>query len=382
MGAGRAVQIAQNGHDVVIELALSAVPKTVVSFNVCSAHLIASSSFFRALFAPGRFFEGIGFHKHCSSNKMHPFSVSLRDDDPAALELVLWMMHNEHDILPNSIPFDYLVSLAEVANKYDASHIARRNVESRWFPKCIETVLTRENYLDALFVAWVFKLGEHFKVITFALIIVMHKPGEMKASFGRIPTRMLCNCSTHTPNQYRSYRPALPVIYLIADLRIPDSIIRKFLIKTRTNQPCNTMADLSLSVNSVCLIHKYDIFIRNLHDGSTEWNYYKTVNRNQCRRGDLLCIREPKNSDAQKENYETLGPIEIDWKPTFEGRHKHPYSMSGSDETLPPLPKSLDSLRGWLSMKLKATQGLDLNSFIPSENRKLMCWKDISGQYE
>ncbi|KAF8545072.1 hypothetical protein BDD12DRAFT_265407 [Trichophaea hybrida] len=95
------------------DLLLHVSPK---KFQVSSQRLMQASPVFRAMLAPGRFKEGSNFAKHVAAK---PFMLSLQDDDPAAMEIILRAIHTSTRFIPMYIPLRVLSQLVVVWDKYD-----------------------------------------------------------------------------------------------------------------------------------------------------------------------------------------------------------------------------------------------------------------------
>jgi hypothetical protein len=221
----KVVQISQPDHDLIIKLDLCTTPESFISYNVSSAHIIAASSYFKALFT-SHYSDGTEYSNHKYSKEKRPSLVNFSGDNPPVLDLLLRIMHNQHDNLPDVVSFDCLVSLTGLAEKYDVARVARIFVQYYWFPKCLTTVMTPESYLDAMYVAWVFKLEDIFERISFAVIIAMSKHSEKE-----VPndfTFLRCSCEKHNSLQFFKY--PLAISSPVVDKRIPDGILREFSI--------------------------------------------------------------------------------------------------------------------------------------------------------
>ena len=117
---------------------------------VVSSHVLCSTSpVFRAMLGQDSQFKEASELRKCSIE--NPYELSLVDDYPNALTIVLLALHCRSELVPVSITFRNLVELAIVCDKYDC----REGVFSwvgtwtaAWKPRMLE-----KGYEEWLFVA-------------------------------------------------------------------------------------------------------------------------------------------------------------------------------------------------------------------------------------
>ncbi|KAK4032528.1 hypothetical protein C8A01DRAFT_41027 [Parachaetomium inaequale] len=97
------------------------------SFNVCSAALRRASPVFKAmLFGPWAESKPTGAGEQ--------WVVSLPEDPPAALEIVLDIMHGKVDVVPNEIKASLFSDMLVLTDKYDLRRLLRPWTR-RWLEK-------------------------------------------------------------------------------------------------------------------------------------------------------------------------------------------------------------------------------------------------------
>ena len=94
--------------------------------------------------------------------------ISLEDDDPDALLIVLLAAHLQHRQLPKELTFDQIVKLAVICDKYDTATVVQpflHQWNSPYQSNCLEA--GHEQWLS---VAWAFGYTENFKDIADCLV--------------------------------------------------------------------------------------------------------------------------------------------------------------------------------------------------------------------
>ena len=94
--------------------------------------------------------------------------ISLEEDDPDALLIVLLAAHLQHRQLPKELTFDQIVKLAVICDKYDTATVVRPFLHqwiSPYQSNCLEA--GHEQWLS---VAWAFGYTENFKDIADCLV--------------------------------------------------------------------------------------------------------------------------------------------------------------------------------------------------------------------
>lgn len=114
--------------------------------------------------------------------------VSFRDDNAAAFEIVLRILHRQSTTLPEKLTFDTLLGLAVLAGKYDLLHIVLP-VVPRWISDFEKAYSTKSYPADeVIFVTWVFGLHDLFK--TTLLEIALHCKPMASGGLGLSEQRM------------------------------------------------------------------------------------------------------------------------------------------------------------------------------------------------
>ena len=167
-----------------------------VKLRVSSHVLCTTSSVFRAMLGPdSQFKEASELRVHSAEN---PYELSLEDDYPYALTVILMALHSRSDMVPVDPAFKDLVELAIVCDKYDC----RGGVfpwgdvwGAAWKPRMLES-----GYEEWLFVAWVFGIKEGFEKLSRKIILESYPcpaDGSLRSANGvqleklTIPERVL-----------------------------------------------------------------------------------------------------------------------------------------------------------------------------------------------
>ncbi|KAH6639137.1 hypothetical protein C7974DRAFT_373411 [Boeremia exigua] len=112
------------------------------AFRVCKSILMDSSNVFKAMLKPGRFAEGCGG------------PVRLPEDDPASFKLVMDIVHNNYNKIPQTITSSELASLLELVDKYDlVSHIRNNTISLRCIEHFSRSVFQVNNGADVFLAA-------------------------------------------------------------------------------------------------------------------------------------------------------------------------------------------------------------------------------------
>ena len=172
-GPGEYHEIAIYG-DVILKIPTAA---GTAKLRVSSHVLCTTSSVFRAMLGPdSQFKEASELRVHSAEN---PYELSLEDDYPYALTVILMALHSRSDMVPVDPAFKDLVELAIVCDKYDC----RGGVfpwgdvwGAAWKPRMLES-----GYEEWLFVAWVFGIKEGFEKLSRKIILESY-PGPADGS--------------------------------------------------------------------------------------------------------------------------------------------------------------------------------------------------------
>ncbi|KUJ15812.1 uncharacterized protein LY89DRAFT_96922 [Mollisia scopiformis] len=131
-----------------------------VHMLVSSKHLILASSVFKAMFRPG-FRESL---PRVSEGQME---LDLPDDDPAAFEILLNIIHGHVRKVPDKITLEMLIKLSVLVDKYQVLEVTELHVRS-WMPKLRLSLPTEfsPSVICLMSISWVFKMKENFKELT------------------------------------------------------------------------------------------------------------------------------------------------------------------------------------------------------------------------
>ena len=162
-GPGEYHEIAIYG-DVILKIPTAA---GTAKLRVSSHVLCTTSSVFRAMLGPGsRFKEASELRMRSAEN---PYELSLEDDYPCALVVILLALHCRDEKVPVNPTFKDLVELAIVCDKYDCRGGVLSWVDTwtaAWKPRMFES-----GYEEWLFVAWVFGIKEGFDKLSKQVIL-------------------------------------------------------------------------------------------------------------------------------------------------------------------------------------------------------------------
>ena len=154
-----------------------------MKLRVASRVLCTTSPVFRAMLGPdSQFKEAYELRMHSVKK---PYELSLEDDHPYALTVILMALHSRSDMVPVDPAFKDLVELAIVCDKYDC----RGGVfpwgdvwGAAWKPRMLES-----GYEEWLFVAWVVGIKEVFNKLPRKLILESYPDpadGSMRSAEG------------------------------------------------------------------------------------------------------------------------------------------------------------------------------------------------------
>jgi hypothetical protein len=129
-------------------------------FLVASQILWAASHYFRASFGPGSQYSLSEAVRNAAALGK-PAELEL-DDNPTAMEIVLYILCLRHKQLPHEMNFAEVVELAVLADKYELEIVIRPWV-TKWLEPYKDNV---EKYEDFLFVSWVFGYDAIFSACT------------------------------------------------------------------------------------------------------------------------------------------------------------------------------------------------------------------------
>jgi len=132
--------------------------RTPVNMLVSSKHMSLASSVFEAMLKPN-FYEGSTL---VSSGKVE---ISLPDDDPDLLAILLNIIHGRNKKVPRVIGLDKLTGLTSLVDKYQMQEAiaAFAEIWIEGFNLNKETLTTERDLLRWLFISWVFENGAIFE---------------------------------------------------------------------------------------------------------------------------------------------------------------------------------------------------------------------------
>ncbi|KAF8544185.1 hypothetical protein BDD12DRAFT_101830 [Trichophaea hybrida] len=157
------IHVIADGGDIVIQVKS---PSGAKYWWVASQILWTTSRVFRAMFGPNSNFQEAVKIRRSRILGFPPALVPLEDDDPTALELVLATLHHRNDLLPDKIPFEQLVNIAAIVDKYELQCVLGSKLSKLWEPP---PTGVRDN--DWLFVSYVFGYATIFAELSKDLII-------------------------------------------------------------------------------------------------------------------------------------------------------------------------------------------------------------------
>lgn len=159
--------------DVFLLVRNSAVDKSseAIDMQVSSKHLTLASPVFKAMLSRN-YLEG------ATLNTMGSVQVNL-DDDSQALVVLLSIIHSQPSKIPSSIDLNLLVGIATLVDKYQL-HEAAALLSGYWI-NALKREIPKE-WCEAmyhwLFISWVFKLEDEFKLATHAAQRCLQYPIE------------------------------------------------------------------------------------------------------------------------------------------------------------------------------------------------------------
>jgi hypothetical protein len=178
-------EIASCGDIILIVPAGAETMKLKVSSHV----LCTASPVFCAMLGPNsQFKEACELRKHSVED---PYELSLTEDYPRALMVVLLALHCRSGMVPGDFTFKNLVQLAIVCDKYDCREGLLPWVDTwtaAWKP-----YMFTSGYEEWLFVAWVFGIDMEFEELSRKIILESYfdpSDGELR-TVGGIPLKTL-----------------------------------------------------------------------------------------------------------------------------------------------------------------------------------------------
>ena len=149
-------------------LVISSEAQRTARFQVNSHCLCLASSVFRAMLGVNAHFtEGNALRNRDARSP--PVDVTLGDDDPKALALLLRVVHHQYAWIPKTLSDDHLYEIAIVCDKYDMRQILEPWLD-QWIP--VDTQVGGKIAGDQwLFIAYVFGRQDLFTGLSKDLIL-------------------------------------------------------------------------------------------------------------------------------------------------------------------------------------------------------------------
>jgi hypothetical protein len=138
-----------------------------MKLKVSSQVLCTASPVFHAMLGPNSQFKKDCELRKCSVE--NPYELSLTDDYPRALMIVLLALHCRSGMVPVDLTFRNLVELAVVCDKYDCREELLPWVDiwaAAWKPRILTS-----GFEEWLFIAWVFGIKKGFEELLKDIIL-------------------------------------------------------------------------------------------------------------------------------------------------------------------------------------------------------------------
>ncbi|KAF8865160.1 hypothetical protein BDZ45DRAFT_581276 [Acephala macrosclerotiorum] len=206
---------------------------------VSSKHLVLASPVFKAMFRSG-------FQECQILQSQGRVEVDLPDDDPAAFQILLNVIHGHVRKVPDEVNLETMTKLSILVDKYQVHEVVELYVR-HWMPKLRESLPTSftPNILPWISISWVFRLREDFKTVT------RIAERESSSDLGKnsdvalpIPTTVLGSIDA-------SRQQAISAI--IKSLQSIISDYNTGAIKCRTNWTASTVEDGKLACDGMIL---------------------------------------------------------------------------------------------------------------------------------
>lgn len=132
----------------------------VIQMRVSSGHLILVSPVFK------RLLKG-GFAESHSLNSASPAKITLPEDDPEALQILLNIIHGHMRKVPRDMKFGTLLQISILIDEYCLREVAELFTDM-WFDQLKRHIpgFFREELMPWLCVSWVLQKPHHFNDIT------------------------------------------------------------------------------------------------------------------------------------------------------------------------------------------------------------------------
>lgn len=168
------IEIARDGDVILVATGVS----TVTKFKVKSAVLRTSSRVFSAMLSPN-FAEGKALQTTSDACE-----IQLRGDDPRVLALAFVAIHDQNEILPETLDdTNSIIDLAHIIDKY-LLHEAMKSTMGRW--------LAQEDHVTQLLVAIILKDHDLFRETSKTMIL--HEALSCSKEYLNDEYEMLIHC--------------------------------------------------------------------------------------------------------------------------------------------------------------------------------------------
>jgi len=153
--------------DVILVIPSQAQERTA-RFQVSSHSLCLASSVFRTILGANACFEkGNALRYRATSSP--PIDITLEDDEPKALALLLRIVHHQYDWVPRTLDDDQLYQVAILCDKYDMQQVLGLYLD-QWIPMDTEAggKISGDRWL---FISYVFGREDLFMQLSKELIL-------------------------------------------------------------------------------------------------------------------------------------------------------------------------------------------------------------------
>lgn len=179
-------------------------------FQVNSNSLCLASPVFRAMLGSNSHFkEATALEARAKNPASPPVEITLADDDPNALALVLRIIHHQNNSLPKTLSEDQLYEVAIICDKYDLRHALMLWLDQSFPPSIREDGIVKA--YKGLFMAYAFARPELFRQLSKQLILTCRPdmPAELV-----IDVDTDCETDSESDNYFMGSRPGPMVVDL------------------------------------------------------------------------------------------------------------------------------------------------------------------------
>ena len=164
------------------------------SIRVSSRHLILASPIFRAMLSRS-------FSESHTLRTTGTLTLPLPDDSPAALLIVLNIIHGHTRAVPRILDMETLVEVGVLVDKYELLE-ALEIVGEMWITRLAKErgglpTAMEDNIMSWVWVTWVFQRGDEFQHVT--RVVERESSGEIQADHLPIPASIIGQSSLSPP---------------------------------------------------------------------------------------------------------------------------------------------------------------------------------------